>query len=149
MKPKPPVPKWRWAVWYSALAAALVLFYGLFTPVAVVFRMLKRDALRRKRPGSPRSGSPRRRRAGSGGWRNELHHTYDCVGYCVMPTNLDIDQNLLARAKRAGKHKSKKEAVNAALQEYIQRREQARIIEAFGTVDFDPAYDYKKQRKRA
>ena len=32
MKPKPPVPLWRWSVWYTALAAALVLFYGLFTP---------------------------------------------------------------------------------------------------------------------
>ena len=32
MKPKPPVPIWRWGVWYTALAAALVLFYGLFTP---------------------------------------------------------------------------------------------------------------------
>jgi hypothetical protein len=32
VKPKPPVPLWRWGVWYTALAAALVLFYGLFTP---------------------------------------------------------------------------------------------------------------------
>ena len=32
MKPKPPVPLWRWAVWWTALGAALVLFYGLFTP---------------------------------------------------------------------------------------------------------------------
>ena len=32
MKPKPPVPKTRWAVWYATLAAALVVFYGLFTP---------------------------------------------------------------------------------------------------------------------
>jgi hypothetical protein len=32
MKPKPPVPKWRWGVWYVALGAALILFYGLFTP---------------------------------------------------------------------------------------------------------------------
>ena len=32
MKPKPPVPKWRWAVWYTTLGLALVLFYGLFTP---------------------------------------------------------------------------------------------------------------------
>ena len=32
LKPKPPVPMWRWATWYTALGAALVLFYGLFTP---------------------------------------------------------------------------------------------------------------------
>ena len=32
MRPKEPVPKWRWATWYAALGAALVLFYGLFTP---------------------------------------------------------------------------------------------------------------------
>lgn len=66
-----------------------------------------------------------------------------------MATNLDIDQKLLAQAKRAGKHRTKKETVNAALEEYIQRREQARIIELFGTIDYDPSYDYKKQRKRA
>ena len=40
MKPKPPVPLWRWAVWYVALAAALVLFYGLFTPVWFGLRSL-------------------------------------------------------------------------------------------------------------
>jgi hypothetical protein len=31
VKPKPPVPKWRWAVWYTALGTALVVFYGLFS----------------------------------------------------------------------------------------------------------------------
>jgi Arc/MetJ family transcription regulator len=66
-----------------------------------------------------------------------------------MATNLQIDQKLLVKAQRVGGHRTKRETVNAALEEYIQRREQARIIEAFGTVDFDPSYDYKKQRKRA
>jgi hypothetical protein len=33
VRPKPPVPLWRWPVWYAALAVALVVFYGLFTPV--------------------------------------------------------------------------------------------------------------------
>jgi Arc/MetJ family transcription regulator len=66
-----------------------------------------------------------------------------------MATNLDIDQKLLAQAKRVGQHRTKKEAVNAALAEYVQRRNQARIIELFGTIDYDPDYDYKKQRKRA
>jgi hypothetical protein len=40
VKPKPPVPAWRWAVWYSALAAALALFYGVFTPFWFALRSL-------------------------------------------------------------------------------------------------------------
>lgn len=65
-----------------------------------------------------------------------------------MATNLQIDDKLLVKAKRVGGHRTKKETVNAALAEYVQRREQARIVEAFGTVDFDPGYDFKKQRNR-
>ena len=76
-------------------------------------------------------------------------YTSLCVKYCVdMATNLQIDQKLLVKAQRVGGHRTKRETVNAALEEYVQRREQARIIEAFGTVDFDPSYDYKKQRQR-
>ena len=40
MKPKPPVPLWRWGTWYTALGAALVLFYGLFTPFWFGLRVL-------------------------------------------------------------------------------------------------------------
>lgn len=65
-----------------------------------------------------------------------------------MATNLDIDQKLLAQAKRVGKHRTKREAVNAALTEYVQRRNQQGIIKLFGTVDYDPACDYKAQRKK-
>ena len=65
-----------------------------------------------------------------------------------MATNLDINQKLLAQAKRAGKHRTKKEAVNAALAEYVQRRNQLGIIELFGTIDYDEDYDYKAQRKK-
>ncbi len=32
MKPKPPVPLWRWLLWSCILVVALVVFYGLFTP---------------------------------------------------------------------------------------------------------------------
>jgi hypothetical protein len=32
VKPKPPVPIWRWAIWWTALALAIVLFYVLLTP---------------------------------------------------------------------------------------------------------------------
>jgi hypothetical protein len=39
--------------------------------------------------------------------------------------------------------------VTQALEEYVQRRKQARILNLFGKVDFDPKYDYKQQRRRA
>jgi len=65
-----------------------------------------------------------------------------------MPTNLAIDDKLIEQARRIGKHKTKKEAVIAALDEYIRRRKQLRILDLFGTVDFDPSYDYKTERHR-
>jgi hypothetical protein len=63
-----------------------------------------------------------------------------------MPTNLALDDNLIAEALRIGHHATKKAAVTAALQEYIQRRKQMEILNLFGTIDYDPAYDYKKVR---
>jgi len=66
-----------------------------------------------------------------------------------MPSNLAIDDDLLAEAQKVGGHRTKKDTVNEALQEYIQRRRQAKVAKLFGTIDFDPAYDYKKQRRRA
>ncbi|MBI2421446.1 MAG: type II toxin-antitoxin system VapB family antitoxin [Candidatus Hydrogenedentes bacterium] len=65
-----------------------------------------------------------------------------------MATNLQLDDALIARAVRLGKHKSKKDAVNKALLEYVEQLEQLKIIDAFGTIDFDPEYDYKAMRRR-
>lgn len=65
-----------------------------------------------------------------------------------MATNLAIDEGLIEAARQAGKHRTKKEAVTAALDEYIRRRRQLRILDSFGTVDFDPAYDYKAERRK-
>jgi Arc/MetJ family transcription regulator len=65
-----------------------------------------------------------------------------------MATNLAIDDRLIEEARRTGQHKTKKEAVTTALREYIQRHRQRRILEAFGTFDFDPSYDYKAERRR-
>ena len=65
-----------------------------------------------------------------------------------MPTNLAIDDRLLEEALKAGGHKTKKDTVNEALREYIQRRKQLKILDLFGKVEFDPDYDYKRQRKR-
>jgi len=65
-----------------------------------------------------------------------------------MATNLALDDRLIEEARRAGGHKTKRAAVTAALDEYIKRRRQLRILKAFGSFDFDPAYDYKEQRRR-
>lgn len=65
-----------------------------------------------------------------------------------MATNLALDDNLIEEARRAGRHKTKKDAVTAALAEYVQRRKQLRILKVFGTVDFDPKYDYQAERGR-
>jgi len=64
-----------------------------------------------------------------------------------MPSNLAIDDRLLAQAQKAGKHRTKLETVNAALQEYIQRRKQLEIISLFGTIDYESGYDYKRERR--
>jgi hypothetical protein len=64
-----------------------------------------------------------------------------------MPTNLAIDDRLIDEARRVGNHKTKREAVTAALDEYIRWRKQLIILDHFGTIDFDPAYDYKRTRQ--
>ncbi|HEX3663189.1 MAG TPA: type II toxin-antitoxin system VapB family antitoxin [Acidobacteriaceae bacterium] len=64
-----------------------------------------------------------------------------------MATNLALDDKLIDEARRIGGHATKKEAVTAALDEYIRRRKQLEILKHFGTIDFDPGYDYKKNRK--
>jgi Arc/MetJ family transcription regulator len=65
-----------------------------------------------------------------------------------MPTNLAIDDKLIEDARRIGKHRTKREAVNEALREYVQHRKQLQVLDLFHTVDLDATYDYKKQRKR-
>ena len=57
-------------------------------------------------------------------------------------------RQLIEEARVLGGHKTKKEAVRAALAEYVQRRQQMGIIKLFGMIDYDPAYDYKAERRR-
>jgi hypothetical protein len=64
-----------------------------------------------------------------------------------MPTNLAIDDRLIEEARRLGHHRTKKDTVNAALDEYIRRRKQLGILKLFGTIEYDPAYDYKRERR--
>lgn len=63
-----------------------------------------------------------------------------------MGANLKLDQSLIRQALRLGNFKSKREAVNAALTEFIYKRKQLRILELEGKIDFDPDWNYKKMR---
>ena len=65
-----------------------------------------------------------------------------------MATNLALDDSLIERAVEIGGHKTKREAVMAALIEYVRRREQLRIFELSGQIEYDPKYDYKAARGR-
>lgn len=65
-----------------------------------------------------------------------------------MPTNLAIDDRLLQQAQRVGKHRTKRETVNAALSEYIARRKQLKILSLFGAIEYSPNYDYKRERRQ-
>ncbi len=65
-----------------------------------------------------------------------------------MATNLAIDDALIKEAQKIGNHKTKKDAVTIALEEYIAHKKQLKIIDLFGSIDFDESYDYKSTRKR-
>lgn len=65
-----------------------------------------------------------------------------------MATNLAIDDKLIVLAQKLGAHRTKKATVTEALREYIQHKKQVKILKLFGQIDYDPSYDYKKQRKR-
>ncbi len=71
-----------------------------------------------------------------------------CVEVISVATNLQVDDRLIVRAVKLGRHKTKKEAVTQALVEYINHLQQQKILSMFGIVDYDPKYDYKKQRAR-
>jgi Arc/MetJ family transcription regulator len=64
-----------------------------------------------------------------------------------MPTNLAIDDQLLDQARTVGGYKTKRETVNEALREFIQRRQRLELVKLFGKVSYDPKYDYKKERR--
>lgn len=64
-----------------------------------------------------------------------------------MPTNLAIDDHLIEEARKLGHHRTKKETVTAALDEYIKRRKQQGILSLFGRIEYDNNYDYKRERR--
>ena len=66
-----------------------------------------------------------------------------------MATNLALDPALLERAFAVSGEKTKKAAVTRALEEFIARREQRRLVGLFGSLEWDAGYDYKRERSRS
>lgn len=65
-----------------------------------------------------------------------------------MATNLSIDPELIERALKVSGERTKKAAVTKALEEFIGRRKQKRLLELLGKLEWDSSYDYKAERKR-
>jgi Arc/MetJ family transcription regulator len=65
-----------------------------------------------------------------------------------MATNLAIDPELLERAVQVSGEPTKKAVVTKALQEFIARREQRRLADLLGKLEWDASFDYKAERSR-
>ena len=65
-----------------------------------------------------------------------------------MATNLALDDKLISEAVKAGQHKTKKEAVTAALQEYLKLKRRLGLLDLVGTIEYRPDYDYKALRRK-
>lgn len=63
-----------------------------------------------------------------------------------MSLTITLDEELVEEAREIGSHQTALSVVVEALQEYITRRKQMQIVGLFGTVDYDPDYDYKRYR---
>jgi Arc/MetJ family transcription regulator len=65
-----------------------------------------------------------------------------------MATNLALDDRLIEQARTLGRHKSKKDAVTAALRQYVRLGRAGELVDMAGKVEYFDSYDYKVARKR-
>ena len=66
-----------------------------------------------------------------------------------MATNLSIDPALIELALKVSGERTKKAAVNRALEEFVARRKQKRLLDLMGKLEWDPSFDYKAERSRS
>ena len=67
---------------------------------------------------------------------------------CAMATHLPIDPTLPAQAPALGGEKTTKAAADMARREFIARREQTKLPELFGSLEWSADFDYKYERTR-
>ncbi len=66
-----------------------------------------------------------------------------------MATSLNINEALLQEALALDEQSTADDLVEIALREYIQRRKRLKVLDLFGTIDYDQDYAYKQQRQQA
>jgi len=71
-----------------------------------------------------------------------------CGGSHIMATNLSIDPALIEQALEVSGERTKKAAVIKALEEFIARRRQKKLLDLMGKLEWDNSYDYKSERSR-
>ena len=65
-----------------------------------------------------------------------------------MASPLSIDPELIERTFQVSGERTREAAVAKALQEFIARRQQKRLLDLFGKLEWDSSYDYKAERRR-
>jgi hypothetical protein len=65
-----------------------------------------------------------------------------------MATNLSLDPKLIEQAFAVSGERTKKAAVTLALEEFIARRKQKALVQLMGKFEWDPSFNYKKERSR-
>jgi hypothetical protein len=68
--------------------------------------------------------------------------------HTLWPPNLSIDPELIERALQVSGERTKRAAVTKALEEFIARRRQKKLLDLLGKLEWDSSYDYKADRSR-
>jgi hypothetical protein len=71
-----------------------------------------------------------------------------CGGSHIVATHLSIDPELIERALEVSGERTKRAAVTKALEEFIARRRQKKLLDLLGKLEWDQSYDYKADRSR-
>jgi Bacterial antitoxin of type II TA system, VapB len=66
-----------------------------------------------------------------------------------MASNLALDPKLLDLALKISGERTKKAAVTKALEEFIARRSQKKMLDLMGSLEWDDTFDHKAERSRS
>lgn len=64
-----------------------------------------------------------------------------------MRTNIDIDDTLIDEVMKMAGVKTKKEAVDLALKEFVKSKRKKNLLDLAGKIKFSDGYDHKELRR--